>query len=767
MLPLLVQHHRAHLSKMATGQDIGVLYLLRQVSEVYGVSECNVYDDNILDENKNDSETTTSSSSVRGMSTASKNILFWGWPLLQVDVLKQCISVSEALLDNKSQLYYTAILLKALYQHISKHDQIRLATSIQAMVATKNTNKTVSGTESMINYWGVNIISNIRPKNPIPRREIHAQYVHCKNDKDTGEILEDPFIYNPFALKKAKDDILLVKDELCEFKVTLVNPFGFCLELRNIKLSTSGVDFHSVPTAISIPANATVTVTLAGTPNEKGLLVPLLKIKNTSLLHNAIMLYEGEVTHIIIEIENIGNTPVDFIKLSFTESTTVQYSPFNHNLSSEDQYEFELNAKKVHVFSWEADSSTKNPVDPTDMFYLSPGGTGTVSIKVYGKRDCCGGSIQIDYGYLNRNNHAENQNRIKTAFYTRQLYINILLTVYQNLKPSNWDVVYIRHATRYSTNIEACITEDDLKIHQRGEIKEPGSPVRYLMDAATDMIIGGHSKSYYCFISLDITNTWTTSFDITFSVSNKECENILSNITIQPGCTKRVLLPIKKLFLPLDICLRDIPSVDSNQKFVKSQEPEEQHTKRRQIFWYREELLKRIECFWYCRVTGRKGTINLRPFVKLTENQLAVIKKENVEFSINVHGHSARKIGRRLFECFNNEQITIDVTIRNRLLHPARLILRIQPVQGYANSKQECQFSEDVLIEGMHQVLLKEVPAENGQMTCSFPLYFLSSGRFELLYHAEDLNTRNVYYDHEWIVFNVLEPSVKMKKDPS
>lgn len=204
MLPLLVQHHRAHLSKMATGQDIGVLYLLRQVFEVYGVSECNVYDDNILDENKNDSETTTSSSSVRGMSTASKNILFWGWPLLQVDVLKQCISVSEALLDNKSQLYYTAILLKALYQHISKHDQIRLATSIQAMVATKNTNKTVSGTESMINYWGVNIISNIRPKNPIPRREIHAQYVHCKNDKDTGEILEDPFIYNPFALKKAK-----------------------------------------------------------------------------------------------------------------------------------------------------------------------------------------------------------------------------------------------------------------------------------------------------------------------------------------------------------------------------------------------------------------------------------------------------------------------------------------------------------------------------------------------------------------------------------
>lgn len=37
--------------------------------------------------------------------------------------------------------------------------------------------------------------------------------------------------------------------------------------------STSGVAFFSVPTAISIPANATITMLLAGTPKETGILI--------------------------------------------------------------------------------------------------------------------------------------------------------------------------------------------------------------------------------------------------------------------------------------------------------------------------------------------------------------------------------------------------------------------------------------------------------------------------------------------------------------
>lgn len=87
-----------------------------------------------------------------------------------------------------------------------------------------------------------------------------------------------------------------------------------------------------------------------------------------------------------IEVENIGNTPVNYIKLSFTESSTIQPLPYNHELSPEEQYENELHTKGTHVFSWEH-NSTEESFNPNEEVLLLPGETKTVTIKVYGKRD--------------------------------------------------------------------------------------------------------------------------------------------------------------------------------------------------------------------------------------------------------------------------------------------------------------------------------------------------------------------------------------------
>ncbi|KAG1393865.1 hypothetical protein G6F60_011238 [Rhizopus arrhizus] len=823
-MPLLDQHRRAHLFKTNTRHDAGVLQLTKQMCYLYGIGECDIYADEGLDETEK-SSSGMSNSSVRGVKQSRKNEIVLGWPQLQVDVLKQCIAVSEALLDNKSQLYYTAILLKTLYQHISKPEQIRLATSIQAMTSTT---KKKAAVEPMVNYWGVNIISSIEPKDSIPRKAIYVHSIHHEASKVSKDKIDDPFIYNPFAQKKEEKNALLVKNDLCEFKVTLTNPFGFDLELRNIILSTSGVAFFSVPTAISIPANATITMLLAGTPKETGILIirgckvqivgfleqeflvepgskelvdesvvkikkiglnaikyrnrraepieeikqenfynikvvdeqPLLKIKSTSLLHGAIMLYEGEVAHITIEIENIGNIPVNFIRLSFTESTTIQPLPFNYELPLEEQYELELRTKGAHVFSWDSNPSIENPIDPTKEIWLTPGGMGIATIKVFGKRDCCGGSIQIDYGYLNRSGHHNADNSTDSVFfYTRQLYMNVLLTVYQHLEPSNWDIVYIRHTTDCTSLSTLSLVEENTKEIQINATKEPKEPVEYVMDIATNTKIRNQFRNYYCFVAFDIANIWKTRFDVTLSINNEDDGELISNITIQPGRTARILLPVKRLFLLPEMCLREIPSIDPNKQFVKSKESEEQQLARRQLFWYREELLNRIKCTWYCRTTERHGVLNLRSFARLTPKQLVAIKKENIEFSIDVKGCFVQKTGHRQFKCGYNQQITTLITISNRLMYSIRLILRIQPIQNYTESKKEYRLPDNVLIEGMQQVLLPEVPASNGQVTYAFPMYFLSSGQFEILYHAEDINTRKIYYDHEWITFNVIEPS--------
>lgn len=55
--------------------------------------------------------------------------------------------------------------------------------------------------------------------------------------------------------------------------MVLTNPFGFDLELSNIELSTSGIDFSPIPTAVTIPANETLSVKMMGTPLAIGTLV--------------------------------------------------------------------------------------------------------------------------------------------------------------------------------------------------------------------------------------------------------------------------------------------------------------------------------------------------------------------------------------------------------------------------------------------------------------------------------------------------------------
>lgn len=194
MIPFIMQRQRTRLLKGGIMHDTGIMNVLKQICETYGVG-------GILQEG----EKPPSSSSVRGRTSVFKDQLVYGWPQLQVNILKQCINMSEILLDSQSQMYYTAILLKNLYQHISKPDQIRLATSIQTMVTS--TTKKKASSDIMISYWGVNIVSSIEPKKPIARRALHTHIVqHDTFNQQAGERdFADPFIYNPFTHKKTTE----------------------------------------------------------------------------------------------------------------------------------------------------------------------------------------------------------------------------------------------------------------------------------------------------------------------------------------------------------------------------------------------------------------------------------------------------------------------------------------------------------------------------------------------------------------------------------
>ena len=180
-----------------------------------------------------------------------------------------------------------------------------------------------------------------------------------------------------------------------------------------------------------------------------------------------------------------------------------------------------------------------------------------------------------------------------------------------------------------------------------------------------------------------------------------------------------------------EICEQEIPSFDPNKQFVVSQGPKiskEQQKLRLQIFWYREEILKRINANWRCRTTGRCGILNLRHSLRSNAVQLGILKKEDVEFLVGLTGDRVEKLSHRRFSCPCKEYVQLIVTIRNRfreylfqkrfakrsikhflIAHPVKLILRLQPVQSYNDGVKEYDLSDKLLIEGVEQVVLSEV----------------------------------------------------------
>jgi hypothetical protein len=55
--------------------------------------------------------------------------------------------------------------------------------------------------ESNVNYWGVNIVSDIKVVQAIPRKAVYEHPIINK-PAVAAKAAGDPFIYNPFAQKK-------------------------------------------------------------------------------------------------------------------------------------------------------------------------------------------------------------------------------------------------------------------------------------------------------------------------------------------------------------------------------------------------------------------------------------------------------------------------------------------------------------------------------------------------------------------------------------
>lgn len=133
---------------------------------------------------------------------------------------------------------------------------------------------------------------------------------------------------------------------------------------------------------------------------------------------------------------------------------------------------------------------------------------------------------------------------LPATLYTRQLYLPIMITVYQNLESLNWDVLYLRDNMTVTKPMvdNALGNVSKLDIQHIHTTEQPVEDLLVITQQAND----DNDKNPYCLLTLDVRNTWTVPFDVEFIVDNtgddpKESNNnsLKSVLTIQPGLTKR------------------------------------------------------------------------------------------------------------------------------------------------------------------------------------------------------------------------------------
>jgi hypothetical protein len=119
-------------------------------------------------------------------------------------------------------------------------------------------------------------------------------------------------------------------------------------------------------------------------------------------------------------------------------------------------------------------------------------------------------------------------------FYTRQLYLNVMITVYQNLDPFNWDIVNLRHSIPASKQALENAAEN-IKSHNKAY-----QPIEDILLVTQNIDLENQELNEFCLVTLDVRNTWTAPFEVDFSIDNdNEDDEPGFTIKILPGSTTR------------------------------------------------------------------------------------------------------------------------------------------------------------------------------------------------------------------------------------
>ncbi|KAF8136381.1 transport protein Trs120 or TRAPPC9 TRAPP II complex subunit-domain-containing protein [Boletus edulis] len=691
------------------------------------------------------------------MSLAESLNSSFGWPELQVGVMREAIAAMHSILpaNDQSHLYQTAS--RAL-----------------AMIRRR-------GDASMIEYWAGHPIQSIAVL-PLPLHRIPAEkprsaisYKHIVPGSTN-----DLFLYNPRKSVNTQSKTIIVQNELAELVITLRNPFVFDLELHNSNVSAIS--------SIMIPANSIHAVTVSATAKKPGVLTvkgctvhafngapkrfflpvsteaeeehqsrrhsmmlcesgrtkysgldarpwdkggkhfthsllpsklktrflecvvvpeqPLLRLRWTSLTHAAVMLYNGEKSTIRLTLENVSALPIDFLTLSFEDSTIApaQEALAEGQLDVFETYETEYDLIHQRAFSWNRDKEIK---------VIDPGQKIVVSVACFGKAKCTGATVRVSYAHARRNDESGATPEI---FYTRQLTYPMTVTVYHMLECHNMNVV----------------------------------PLDAFSDIGDDALQRDGDSHEWCLFSIEVRNTYGLPFEVTFDRTQQDFCHIYILRLMRFSPLNRMLLPIRRFRLSDDVISRRTPILSDRQFVVsKSSLTDAEDKIQRELFWYREELLHIIHARWKEANGSRHGDLSLRQQC-MTMHMLNALKTDLTRIDVSLAQRCPEEPAVTLsggtFIVASNTVVSMVAKITNtgRMSIEPHVFIYIHVDHTSASPLAmmldvSTSPEEQVLLQGsLTDIALGRV--ESGQSRIvEVPLCFLSVGYFEIAVEARQL----------------------------
>ncbi|CAH2286014.1 trafficking particle complex subunit 9 isoform X1 [Pelobates cultripes] len=297
-----------------------------------------------------------------------------GWAAVQMRLLHELVYASRRLGNPALAVRHLSFLLQTMLDFLSDQEKKDVAQSLESY-----TSKCPGSMDPIVLPEGLTLPPVPFTKLPIVRSVKLLNLPAILRPQKVKNLLgpklstRSPFIYSPIIAhsrseEKNKIDFQWVQGDVCEVQLMVYNPMPFELRVETMGLLTSGVDFESLPAALSLPAESGLyPVTLVGVPRTTGqitvngyhtsvfgvysdcLLEKLPGIKNngctvdvipalprlqisTSLprsahalqpstsdeisSHVSVKLYNGETQKLVIRLENIGTEPIEKLEVA-------------------------------------------------------------------------------------------------------------------------------------------------------------------------------------------------------------------------------------------------------------------------------------------------------------------------------------------------------------------------------------------------------------------------------------------------------------------